>query len=306
VTAPETVLLDNVNVAIHGQGFEHAEVTSDLTQHYPGPEKSRFNLGLLHTSADGREGHARYAPCSVEALKRHGYDYWALGHIHKREVLCDGPHVVFSGNTQGRHIREEGAKGATLVSVEDGKIHHLEHIPVDVVRWARISIDLSDAGDPEEVLSAVRARLDEAARQAGDRLLAARVELTGHSPVHAVLASDLERWTEEVRALGNQSLSEVWIEKVRFLGGHGPSSEEASERAEVLLSLLCGLERLRDQDSEIADLGAGLFAKLDGKLPREWKEEADGLQLLSVDFLKETLEEVAPLLSARLKMGQAG
>lgn len=299
VTQPETVLLERVDVAIHGQGFEHAEVTSDLTQGYPAPDKTRFNLGLLHTSADGREGHARYAPCSVEALKRHGYDYWALGHVHKREVLCEAPYVVFSGNTQGRHIREEGSKGVTLVTVDDGAVVCAEHIPVDVVRWARLSLDLDGAVDTDEVLSAVRSRLDEETRQAGDRLLAARVEVKGRGPAHTALASDVERWTQEIRALGNQSLSEVWIEKVRFRGG--ATVEESSERAEILNSLLGGIERLGAD--EVSALGAELFSKLDSKLPREWKEEEDGLQLLSPSFLQDTLQEVAPFLRARLRTG---
>lgn len=301
VAQPETVLLDHVGVAIHGQGFEHAEVTSDLSQGYPAPEKAYFNLGLLHTSADGREGHARYAPCTVEALKRHGYDYWALGHIHKREVLCDEPYVVFSGNTQGRHIREEGSKGATLVTVEDGIVLSLEHRPVDVVRWSRLTLDLTGAHESEEVLSTLRIRLDEAARQAGDRMLAARVEFTGHSPVHSVLAADIERWTQEVRSLGGQSLHDVWIEKVRFLGSAGPSAAEASERAEILTSLLSGIERL--SEDETLQLGEELFHSLDSKLPREWKEEGDALQLLSLEFLQETLSEVGPYLQARLKSG---
>lgn len=306
VTQPETVLLERANVAVHGQGFEHAEVTHDLTQGYPAPEKNRFNIGLLHTSIDGREGHARYAPCSLEQLKRHGYDYWALGHVHKREVLSESPHVVFSGNTQGRHIREEGAKGATIVSVEDGRITALEHVPLDVVRWSKLSIDLEGAGDTDEVLLAVRGRLDDASRQAGDRLLAARVELTGRSAVHAVLAADVERWTEEVRALGNQSLGEVWIEKVKFLGGTPENQDGENERAEVLASVLAGLQRLRGEEEEVAGLGAELFSKLDAKLPREWKEEADGLSLLSLEFLQETLAEVGPLLHARLRSGDEG
>jgi hypothetical protein len=61
---------------------------------------------------------------------------------------------------------------------------------------------------------------------------------------------------------------------------------------------------LRDQEGEIAAIGADLFAKLDGKLPREWKEEEDGLQLTSLDFLKETLAEVGPMLRAHLKSGE--
>lgn len=301
VARPETVLLEKYGVAVHGQGFEHAEVTSDLSHGYPAPEKAYFNLGLLHTSADGREGHARYAPCTVEALKRHGYDYWALGHIHKREVLCDAPHVVFSGNTQGRHIREEGAKGVTLVTVEDGIVLSLEHRPVDVVRWSRLELDLSGAVESEEVLAALRNRLDDAARAAGERMLAARVDLVGHSPVFATLAHDLERWTQEVRSLGGQSLHDVWIEKVRFLGSAGPSAEEASERAEVLNSLLGGIDRLSEQDA--LQLGAELFSGIDSKLPREWKEEGDALQLLSLDFLQEALQEVGPYLRARLRSG---
>jgi exonuclease SbcD len=303
VDRPETVLLDHLKVAIHGQGFEQAEVTSDLSAHYPDPLKSCFNLGLLHTSADGREGHARYAPCSVEALKRHGYDYWALGHIHKREVLSQEPYVVFPGNIQGRHIREEGAKGVSLVTVEDGAVSRVEHLPVDVVRWSRVMLDLQDAGDPEEVLGELRRRLEEAARQAGDRLLAARVEFTGQGPVHSVLCADAERWTEEVRALGSQSVSEVWIEKVRFLGRPGPAQSELDERHEVLASILQGVERLHADEGEMSALASELFTRLDGKLPREWKEDEDGLRLTSLPFLKEALAEVGPLLRARLSRG---
>ncbi len=301
VERPETISFEHLGVAIHGQGFEHAEVTRDLSLDYPAPEKAWFNLGLLHTSADGREGHARYAPCSVESLKRQGYDYWALGHIHTREVLCDEPHIVFSGNTQGRHIREEGDKGVTLVTVEDGLVQSLQHLSTDVARWSKLRLDLNGAGDMDEVISHLRNRLEEAARSAGERMLAARVELTGHSPVFTTLAADPERWTEEVRSLGQQSAHEIWIEKVRFLGRAGLSEEEAGERAEVLASVLEGVERLTSSDLEIGDLGAELFAKLDSKLPREWKEEGDALSLLDLSFLKESLEEVGPLLRARLK-----
>jgi DNA repair exonuclease SbcCD nuclease subunit len=306
VTQPETVRFSHLNVAIHGQGFEQAEVTHDLTQHYPGPEKGWFNLGLLHTSADGREGHARYAPCTVEALKGHGYDYWALGHIHKREVLCDQPYVVFPGNIQGRHIREEGAKGVSLVTVDDGRVTELQHLPVDVVRWARLTLDLEGASDSEEVLASVRSALEEASRSSGDRLLAARVELTGQAPVHAVLAADTERWTQEVRALGTQSVREVWIEKVRFLGGASLANEECHERNEVLSSILSGVERLYQETEEIESLGRELFEKLESKLPREWKDEQDGLKLTSLEFLQEALAEVGPTLRARLRAGDAG
>lgn len=65
---------------------------------------------MLHTALTGRQGHAAYAPCSLEDLRSKHYDYWALGHVHEHEVVSEDPYVVFPGNTQGRTIREAGPK----------------------------------------------------------------------------------------------------------------------------------------------------------------------------------------------------
>src|SRR5262245_22532176 len=88
---PETLVLEDRGVAIHGQSFATRAVTEDLATHYPDAIRDLLNVGLLHTCADGREGHERYAPCSVETLRNKGYDYWALGHVHAREVLARDP-----------------------------------------------------------------------------------------------------------------------------------------------------------------------------------------------------------------------
>ena len=55
-----------------------------------------------------------YAPCTLEGLLSKNYDYWALGHVHRREILHENPWIVFPGNTQGRHINESGPRGCTL------------------------------------------------------------------------------------------------------------------------------------------------------------------------------------------------
>jgi exonuclease SbcD len=52
---PETVLLEELRVAIHGQSFASQAVTDDLSQGYPEARKGMFNIGMLHTSATGRE-----------------------------------------------------------------------------------------------------------------------------------------------------------------------------------------------------------------------------------------------------------
>jgi len=112
---PQSVKLDDIGVIIHGQSYALRAVIDNLALQYPQYDSNYFNIGLLHTSLTGREGHEDYAPCTLDELKSKGYEYWALGHVHKREIVSKDPWIIFPGNIQGRHIKEAGAKGATLV-----------------------------------------------------------------------------------------------------------------------------------------------------------------------------------------------
>ena len=139
VNKPGTFTLDHLKVALHGQGFAERSATENLALAYPPPQPGWFNIGVLHTSLTGREPHAPYAPCSVEDLRSRGYDYWALGHVHDYEVVSDNPPIIFPGNLQGRSVREQGAKGAVLVSVEDGTVTH-ERMITDSASFAQKSV----------------------------------------------------------------------------------------------------------------------------------------------------------------------
>ncbi|MDA8251726.1 MAG: DNA repair exonuclease [Rhodospirillales bacterium] len=214
---PETLRFAEHNVCVHGQSFATREVTENLVRNYPAPVPGNLNIGVLHTSASGRPGHATYAPCTVEQLITHGYDYWALGHVHAREVLSRSPWIVFPGNTQGRHVGEVGPKGATLVTVRDGRIEEAVHHELDVVRWAVLDIDVTGADDEEQVFAATRARLaDELGNNAG-RLLAVRLVLTGACDAHSALSRDLGATRDKLRgeAAASATADELWLETVK-------------------------------------------------------------------------------------------
>ena len=141
---------------IHGQGFKDQETPDNLAAGFPVAEPGCFNIGLLHTSLNGREGHACYAPCSLSDLRQRGYQYWALGHVHQREVVCEQPYVVFPGCLQGRHAKETGPKGCTLVTVEDGSVVQVDHRVLDVVRWSLCTVDAGDVVGEEELIDRIR------------------------------------------------------------------------------------------------------------------------------------------------------
>jgi DNA repair exonuclease SbcCD nuclease subunit len=139
---PESYPIEKLNVVVHGMSFPKREVCENLVPLYPEPVAGCFNIGLLHTNANGSPNHDPYAPCSVQELVSKRYDYWALGHVHDFQILHQHPHVVYAGNPQGRHVRELGAKGIVLVHVSDGEVTELEFRETDVLRWFHETVHL--------------------------------------------------------------------------------------------------------------------------------------------------------------------
>jgi DNA repair exonuclease SbcCD nuclease subunit len=212
--SPESVSFERLDLVVHGQGFATGAVTDDLTRRYPRAVSGALNIGLLHTALDGREGHAPYAPTSVSNLVDLGYQYWALGHIHTHEVVAREPFVVYPGNLQGRHVRETGPKGAVVLEVDRGRVLSVEHRALDVVRFERLSLDVSDSGTLDDVADLVQKHMAEASRGAEQRLLALRVELTGAGGVHTALARSPERVAALARAAAIEVDAPIWVERV--------------------------------------------------------------------------------------------
>ena len=300
----ETVVLDDLGVALHGQSYSHKAVVEDISGHYPDARPGLFNVGLLHTSADGRDGHERYAPCHPDGLVARGYDYWALGHVHRTEILHRDPWIVFPGNLQGRHAREVGPKGCMLVEVDEGVIASVEHRAVDVVRWARCEIDVGAADSADAALDLVAQRLADEIAAAEDRLLAVRVQLVGRTGAHSELVREPDRWQAAIRQRAMEdALDDVWVEKVRFDTRAPFSLGALRERQDPLGGLLRSIDAIRD-DAVALDEIAAVLADVVHKLPAEVRDEPDGLDLTKPETLRQLLEEVEHLLVPELIDGE--
>lgn len=108
-----------VDVAFHGLSFANPKAPESLLPKYAAPQEGAANIGIMHTSLAGSPAHDVYAPCSVAELNGHGFDYWALGHIHVRQVHSGASTLVMPGIPQGRDINEAGQKSVTLVTIRD-------------------------------------------------------------------------------------------------------------------------------------------------------------------------------------------
>jgi DNA repair exonuclease SbcCD nuclease subunit len=295
---PETRIIDPLNVAIHGQSFAGRGVTEDLSRAYPQALPGLCNIGLLHTSLTGRAGHEPYAPCTLEGLVSKGYDYWALGHVHQREIVHAHPWVVFSGNTQGRHIREAGAKGCQLVTVEDGRITEMDFRELDVLRFALCRVELNGCESLDLVTDKVREAMERERRGTDGRPLAARVVLEGKSSLHEHIHRNEEKLREEFRAVA-ADLGDVWLEKFRI--ATRPLAQGPLEGDSPLTGLMQAVAELRLDSASLTEL-VPEFEALRSRLPAELLGEGDPFNP-DEDGLAAVRDEVRDVLLARLGEG---
>lgn len=294
---PESVPLADLGVIIHGQSYPSRAVSENLAARYPQRDPHFFNIGLLHTSLTGREGHEDYAPCTVADLKAKGYDYWALGHVHQREVVAEEPWIIFPGNIQGRHIKETGVKGATLVTVTDGRITEIQERELEVLRWTVCPVDLSDCTTRDAIHDQVRAAMKKEQSMAKGKPLALRLLLTGNCHLHAELHSRSAQWSEEFRALA-VGLGDVWLEKVQLRTSRKTRLEEVVGEDTPVAGLIKVIENLELGEGALAALVPDL-ATLQTKFPAELLEELSGLDM-QPEQLAELREDVKELLIAKL------
>jgi len=293
---PETKILENLGVAIHGQSFANRAITEDISAAYSNALPGYFNIGLLHTSLNGRTGHANYAPCTMPGLLSHGYDYWALGHIHKREVLHENPWVVFSGNLQGRHARETGDKGCTLVQVKNGKTA-LTHVPLDVLRWEVCQLEVSDVTQADDIVDRAHDAVTQVMQNADGRPLALRFVIDGACPVHNELHSHSERWTNEIRATSHDAgVGNVWVEKIS-LQTHPLRTHTVQDDGP--LEELGNFLRALPQDDDGLQALTTEFRSFRNALPVEARQ-GEGIDPGNTDTICQLLNGVEELLMARL------
>lgn len=300
---PETVTIDELKVAVHGQGFATKAVTDDLSLKYPQALPGYFNIGVLHTSVTGREGHENYAPCTLAGLLSKSYEYWALGHVHTREVLHERPYVVFPGNLQGRHIREQGSKGATVVTVRDGQVADLKHHPLDVARWRLVEIDIAEVSCDEDFLDLAQNEFLEALKHAAGRLLVARVVLTGRGPLHSSLSQNHEHWASQLRALSlDLSSQNLWLEKILFQTEAELDLDELRERDDPIGALLRSLSAFKADPQALKQEVESTFQAVLGKVP---SDVLDAVEYTSTEQLLKLLQDVEQLLVPQLLSGES-
>lgn len=291
VEAPETVVLDDLGLAVHGQGFARRAVLENLVPGYPDRVPGLVNVGMLHTSVQGDDRHDTYAPCRPEDLSGCGYEYFALGHVHEQRTVCDGPHpAAFSGNLQGRHPQERGPKGALLVDTAPERGASLTPLVLDVARWELVEVDITGLADAEEAFDAVAAALRERCVAAAPRAVVAQVTLSGAGPAATGL-TDTERVRTELELAAEGS--GAVLEKVR--NRTRPAAEALTVDPELTAAVSAAAADLAGDPDRIQQLAAPLEREVGRRL-----REAGLLDLRDDERLAALARQAEQQLLARM------
>jgi DNA repair exonuclease SbcCD nuclease subunit len=267
------ILEDKGAVAqIYGISYATSAVTENLVQRIADKyEKAKdnsdlFRIGLLHTNVDGNQSHANYAPCSMQDLLNSNMHYWALGHVHTRQVLHMEPAIVYPGNLQGRSVRETGAKGCYIVDVTEYGEAKLTFHALDAVRWQQRSISIQGIQTEQELKERFENEIEQAREEASGRAAIIRLTLTGRGMMHVPLqkGSMLPELITELREEESKRLRLVHPWDSGFLDSERFGSLEDSitttanfvwiESVQVLSGLEIDKGLLLEQESFLGDL----------------------------------------------------
>lgn len=227
---------------ITGISFPKKEESRNLAAKFSRHESGLFQIGLLHCNVGGNTGHENYAPCTLDDLRAGGMDYWALGHVHTRKILCEAPYVVYPGNIQGRSIREVGPRGCYHVRVDEQGRVAAEFIPLDVVRWGEVRVSIQDLETVDGLERALTEKLEQAVAEASGRALVCRVTVEGRGPLHAGLrrARAADDLLERLRERFSSEDPFAWVQRLTI---HTRPDVDLAERmlgedllAEVLIT----------------------------------------------------------------------
>jgi DNA repair exonuclease SbcCD nuclease subunit len=255
---------DRQEVAIvSGISYPTAKVTDNTAVTFSRKPGSRlYHIALLHGNVDGDLLHETYSPCSRRDLIERGFDYWALGHIHKRSVLHEKPAIVYPGNIQGRSIKETGAKGCYVVDVDEAGSTTLQFHELDYVRWQVRDLSIEGLSNEAEWIQRVEQVIDDIRGELPELMSVVRLRLVGRGDVHKVLAekgaaedllAELQR-REAVRAEREEYKGLVWVEGFAVESGLAIDRERLLEEDSFLGEMLRITERTEHSTEALEEL----------------------------------------------------
>ncbi len=256
---------NEIAVDIYGISFEKKECKENLAAKYKvRNDPSPISIAVYHGTVGQSGPHENYAPFELQDIMSERFDYWALGHIHKRQIVHEwNPTVVYPGNPQGRDFGETGAKGCYLVEIITGSCPKLEFIPTDLIRFEVVNIDSTNVSTINELTDKIEQAPATIADYNDNVSYIFRIVLFGKTALHTELKNPGAA-EELIISLNDDELSQsnfIWFDKLEVKTQPNIAIEEIKLRNDFPSDVLKTFEQYQlDQNTAKA-----LFDKVEAQ-----------------------------------------
>ncbi|UQD51317.1 DNA repair exonuclease [Bacillus methanolicus] len=280
---------DGTTVRLYGFSYPDRHVFDRMITQYKREEGADFHIGILHGYHEGSSDHGKYAPFHLKELLEKQFDYWALGHIHKRSILSEFPPVLYPGNIQGRNKKETGIKGCYFVSLTEHDAS-LQFVETSDVIWEDVKTDAEHIDSVHELYEFCRKTMEEYRREGIGTLLHLSLTNVKIDGMHTQLSEWLELFQEEEK----DESSFVWPVKIEVEEKVNWERSKLTLEADFYRELFEAIDEYRDIEECLSPLYQHPNARkylnaLDEYESARLKKEAEDLLIRSL-LRKEAFE----------------
>ena len=148
--------IENENVNIYGYGFTDFYCENSGIENIEIDNKKKLNILVIHGALDSSNIEDRqYNPIKKNMLKTKGFDYVALGHIHKLDYNTEeNQKIVYPGSTISLGFDELGKHGMIVGEFKEKELN-LNFVPLDEKEYKVIQLDITNMNSKEELIEKI-------------------------------------------------------------------------------------------------------------------------------------------------------
>ena len=139
--------IENEDVDIYGFGFNNFEMNENELENINIENKNKINILITH----GDLTESIYNPMNINILKNKGFNYVALGHVHKRD---DSTNIVYPGSLISLGFDELGQHGMIVGEINNNNLIK-KFIPVDDREFIEKEINVDNIFSEEELIEKI-------------------------------------------------------------------------------------------------------------------------------------------------------
>ena len=149
----EIGLYEFEDVDIYGFGFNDFYCNNFKPEEIKIKNKEKLNILILHGDVDAsKNADILYNPVTNSELSNLGFDYIAMGHIHKKQTINEN--IVYPGSTISLGFDEPGEHGMLEVNLEKDELE-INFIKLDNREFIEMKLDITEINTQEELIEKI-------------------------------------------------------------------------------------------------------------------------------------------------------